>query len=501
MKGKTKILALLMALAMILSLFAACTEKADDTSSTAADGSSTDAPKTITKLVWWHWGEQPKAADAVIKALNEKSKKDIGVEVEIIWATGDPTKTNTAVTTGAKDDVVYLSGTFGKYQTSAQQGLFADLTDMLKTGVGQDLYKFIPENVWKGVLINNKIYGVPAYKDVAGVYYWYCNKEYVFDKAGAEAEFMAKGERNADKTPLMKKLYDFMKAGNPYPHDLTAPYTYNFQGPRPVTVGDVGVQTDSVLSLPEGEASKLSFGWATPNYTADLKTLNEWFKAGYVNKDCETLQKEPEFCIINSAQGWEGAEITNWGFGKDYTVKICQRNQTPKITNVLGSVQGVFANSAHKEEAVKFIQYMNLDKEYRNMLCYGEEGVNWEDTGKGTVKPLNDDWKPGAWCQATFFTLKPLDPAPADMYDKMKVNMDKAAAAPTLGFVADVSKIQTQVAACGAVREKWLKQFQCGTMANVDAALESVQKEMKAAGWETVRDEVQKQLDAFLAAK
>ena len=73
-----------------------------------------------------------------------------------------------------------------------------------------------------------------------------------------------------------------------------------------------------------------------------------------------------------------------------------------------------------------------------------------------------------------------------------------AKAAPTLGFVPDISAVETEVAACSAVIEKWNAQFNCGTMADVDAALAQAQAEFKAAGWEAVRDEVQKQLDEFL---
>lgn len=68
MKGKIKLLSLLMALAMVASMFVAC-----DGGSKEGDGSK-DSNEPV-ELVWWHWGNAPTAGDDAIAALNEKPKK------------------------------------------------------------------------------------------------------------------------------------------------------------------------------------------------------------------------------------------------------------------------------------------------------------------------------------------------------------------------------------------------------------------------------------------
>ena len=75
MKGKIKLLSLLMALAMVASMFVAC-----DGGSKEGDGSK-DSNEPV-ELVWWHWGNAPTAGDDAIAALNEKSKEDIGVTIK-----------------------------------------------------------------------------------------------------------------------------------------------------------------------------------------------------------------------------------------------------------------------------------------------------------------------------------------------------------------------------------------------------------------------------------
>ena len=502
MKSKFKVLSLLTALAIAASMFAACGDKSGDTGSTAGTdtgSSGGDKPKEVVTLKWWHWGDPPKNPDKVIEALNKKSAEDIGVKIDFIWATGDDAKLKTALSTGADDDIAFTCSWFALYTDTAQKGQLCDITDMLNDH--PKLMEYIPEFVWEAAKVKGRIYAVPTFKDVASTNYWYCNKEYVFDQADAEEEFMAPGDRNSVKTPLMKKLYDYMKDGHPYPHDLTAPYTMNFQGPRSPSVGDQTV--GSIWVIAEGdETYTLQYAYTTPNYMTDLKTLCEWYQAGYINQDCLQLQKEPEFCIVNQAAGWRGAEKSVWGVGKDYTVEICQRGKTQASTGTcLGSMQGIFTNSKHPNESLDFIEYMNLDATYRNMLGYGIEGENWEENGDGTIKTLNTDWQPGLFSQATFFTLKPVTPAPATMYSDMEAEMRNAEKSVLLGFSPDMDSYKNENAAVTTVLEKFKYELACGTMKDPEAYAAQCLKECNAAGADKIRVELQKQLDEFLKAK
>ena len=499
MKRRVKTLSLLMALAMAASIFAAC---GDDTDSGSTPTDENGKPKEVVTLKWWHWGDPPKNPDAVIEALNKKSAEDIGIKIDFLWATGDDAKLKTALSTGADDDIAFVCSWFASYVQTAQMGQLYDITEKIQSET-PNLYSVLPEYVWEAAKVDGKIYAVPVYKDTAATQYWFCNKEYVFDQAGAKEEFFAEGDRNAVKTPLMKKLYDYMKDGHPYPHDLTAPYTYNFQGPRSVTVGDETIQNETGLTIAENDNTyTLQLRFETPNYLADLKTLCEWYQAGYCNQDCLQLQKEPEFHIIGQGQGYQGIEKTEWNIGKDYTIEICRRGDTLATTaSAIGAMQGIFANSKHPVESLKFIEYMNTDVAYRNMLAYGVEGSNWSDNGDGTYTATNTDWAPGPWCQANLFLLKPLAPAPATMYDDMKAEMAGAKASDLLGFNPDLTNVKNEVAACSTVLEKYKYELACGTMKDPEAYIKQVKDELISVGWDKVRVDIQNQVDAFLKAK
>ena len=57
---------------------------------------------------------------------------------------------------------------------------------------------------------------------------------------------------------------------------------------------------------------------------ADLKTLHEWYKAGIINQDAETLGEAPKYRMCYVAQGWPLAAKTVWGPNMDKEVVVSQ---------------------------------------------------------------------------------------------------------------------------------------------------------------------------------
>lgn len=497
MKPKLRILSLLMAFACTAGIFTACGDGANGTGETNSSGNE------VVTLKWWHMGNAPKNGDAVIEALNAKSAEDIGVKIDFIWATGDDAKVKVALSTGADDDITYTAGWFASYTTCAQKGEFLDLTKMVDTEM-PELKSFIPNYVWEGVKIDGKIYAVPVYKDAAAATYWYGNKDYMIDQAGAEAEFSALGKRMATCTPLLKKLTEFKDAGNPFPHDLPAAYNVNQAGPIPYSTGYESVLADAHLSVKNGDPEhKLVLDYTAPEVLEDLRTIHEWNQAGYINQDATQTIDEYQFEVIRAGQGFNGADKAVWGLNKDYEViSKLRTGATATTSSVTGSMLALFTNTKHAKEALKYIQYINLDETYRNMLAYGIQDVNWKDRGDGTIDVLNSDWDPPAYAQATFFTLKPTYPAPATMYSEMKTQMDAPAyISDLLGFQCDIESIKNEVAACSSVFQKFQYSIQTGSVKNLDETLAQLQKELDQVGFQKVLTECQKQVDEFIAAK
>ena len=499
-KSKIKIMSLMLALSMALSLFVACgDDPAKEPVNDPAGGA--DGQKEVVELTWWLFGDPPKNGDAAMAAMNEKSVKDLGIKINYIWATGNDEKLKVALSTGQDDDIAFTCSWFCSYSSTAQKGQFYDITDLLQTE-GKELYDYIPDYVWEAARIKDRIYAIPTYKDSAATFYWMCNKEYVIDAAGAGDEFNATNEDLASLTPVLKKVKAYADSGNPYPHDLTGVLNHNnagFKGLR-ASVSFETILDEVALGIrADDNEYKVISRYEDPNYVKDLKTIQSWYQAGYPNQDCEQLDKDPEFIVIDCAQGWKGAETSVWGLNKDYTVAINKKcGPVANAGTVMGSANAVFLNSKHPEEAIRFLQYANLNSDYRNMLAYGKEGENWERSADGTINTLNDDYSPQKWAQATFFTMDPAYPAPPDMYKDMKTEMDGAKPSALIGFVPDISSFKNELAACSVAQGKVVSSLNNGTVKDVDASIASLLDEMNGVGYQKIRDELQKQVDAFL---
>ena len=138
MKKMKRILALVLALAMIFTL-AACGEKKEP----APDDKGTDET-TATSITLWtypvgNWGKEEN-----VKALTDAFKADTGIDVQVeylAYADGDD-KVNTAITAGKAPDLV-LEGPERLVANWGANGYMVDLSDMLDDTDRQEIQESV----------------------------------------------------------------------------------------------------------------------------------------------------------------------------------------------------------------------------------------------------------------------------------------------------------------------------------------------------------------------
>ena len=64
-----------------------------------------------------------------------------------------------------------------------------------------------------------------------------------------------------------------------------------------------------------------------------------------------------------------------------------------------------------------------------------------------------------------------------------------------IGFNLDTSEIETELANCRAVYEKYYSELFTGAREPKEM-VETINEELEKAGWDTIREEAQKQIDA-----
>lgn len=477
-----KIVSLLCASAIALSALSGC-QSGTDTSSSAAS----QASKEVPTLTWWLIGSQPQNLQDGLDKINAYTAEKIGVKVDIkVAGWGDwGDKINQIVNSGEKFDIMFTNNT--KYSKQVDMGAFADITDLVKENT-PDLYKMIPETVWKGAMIKDKIYAVPTYKDSSVTQYWAFDDTYV-QKYNIDVA-------NTKTFEDLDKVFTKIKAGEGkscYPLNLTQSDAFSgmLNNYDDLTLGlqPVGVRIDDA-------SRKVVSVLEQPDVTADLKMLHKWYKEGIINPDAPTQKDAVKGRIFFSAQGFPGAEAgwaVNEGEKKIDTVQVAG----PIMSNssIQGSLNAISANSEHKVEALKFLQLVNTDQKLRDMLAYGVEGVDFEYVSDKVVKRTTDTWGIGNYAIGSFFDMATQNDAPADQWDQVKALNEKAFASSCLGFTPDISKLSTAITNCQTVWDKYRFELMTGA-SDPDTTVPKVVAELKSAGMDTIINELQSQLDA-----
>ncbi|WP_339291535.1 ABC transporter substrate-binding protein [Paenibacillus sp. FSL W8-0187] len=496
MKRAFKFISTLCVLALMLTVLAAC---GGSKSPAATDGSkaTTDTPKDNTEtskdiptLTWWTIGGQvPNNFSKAVDAMNAYTAEKIGVKVDIkvaSWGEWD-TKMNTIVNTGEPFDIMFTNS--GKYSKQVAMGAFADITDLVQSET-PDLYKLIPEKVWEGTKIGGKFYSVPTYKDSALTQYWVFDDKYV-QKYGIDM--------NNIKTlqDLDKPLHD-MKAGEGksfYPLPMTQGEGLNgfFNEYDDLTLGfpPIGVKADdaarTVVSVLE-----------QPDVMANLKLLHQWYQDGIINPDAPTKTENDKGRPFFAAQAFPGAEVS-WQINDAVEKYNMVQHYGPIYTTstIQGSLNAISANSKYQKEALKYLELVNTDPKLRNMLAFGEIGVDYNNVdGEKVIERTSDTWPLAAYTQGTFFNLAVTKGAPEDQWEQVKKLNDAATSSTILGFALDITDLQTEVANCQAVWDKYKYELITGA-SDPEKMVPKITAELKSAGMDTIMQAAQEQINNY----
>ena len=99
-----------------------------------------------------------------------------------------------------------------------------------------------------------------------------------------------------------------------------------------------------------------------------------------------------------------------------------------------------------------------------------------------------------------FIILGVVAPNAADQWDKVEEWNETAESSVLLGFNFDRTNVETQIANCSLVMDRYKKELYTGTR-DPQEAVPALYADLEKAGLEDIRAEYQAQVDAFLASK
>lgn len=481
-----RILCLLAAL-LLTGLAAGCTPAADS------------GP---VHLIWWIMtgSEAPADWPEVEEALNAYSAEKIGVTCEFRYY--DQNQIALVSQTGEYFDIAFTSDTWNDFDTNMAAGMFRNLAEDLDDYPA--LRDSVLESAWPCVTMNGGIYAIPHMKDIAYEVFWILDRDYYLGQKGFPQETDISFEGIEPYLEAYKQDYpdDYpLKVGrggitswqNDLADWLNATYLIGLDWEARGTEEEYTVK--SALEIPAWQRR--------------LRIIHRWYQQGYINPDAAVTESMPrsQAGVVQSGQGWFGAE-TIWANAIQKPI-YAARYDGPSIntSSVRGAMTAVSSFTPHWREALALIQLMNTDTWYRETARYGIEGKHYTRNADGTVTRTErgiSNMGVEAYTQG-HYTLGALEasafpevPTDLDQWTKAMKHYESARTSAAMGFVPDISPVETECLAIRQVIEEYRRELYTGT-SDPDEVIPKMLTRMKEAGLDRILTEVQRQLDEFLA--
>lgn len=472
-----RILTLALAAVMLLSL-------------TACGGGKQKAESDgVPTLTWYVPGDKQADIASVMEKVNEITVPKIGAKLnlEFIDTNAFSEKMTMNMASGNDFDLCF-TGWVNGYNNAVAKGGLMDLTELLKTT--PDLVNSLPDYVWECAKIDGKIYAVPNFqtfalpmglvimKDVADKYDFDFSKVHSLDDLEPFLEMVKQGE--PDKIPFRHNWGSEM-------------YYYG----KWEEVGSSGMAIRC-----DGSTSKLEVLTDTPEYRHYLEKTKEWFDKGYIREDVvglgdDTVDYRSGKYVV-SCEGWKPgvqSDVEN-DIGREViVVKLTEPYM--KMDGGIKTMIAIGANSKNPEKAMKFIELVNTDKELYNLIGFGIKDKHYTlDSDNKVTYIENGGYVPKMqWKFGNQFNALLLKGQEDGIWEETKEVNDTAVKSPLIGFSLNTDNIRNELSQVSAVSKRY----------TVWQYSEELWKErdqkLKEAGLDKIKEDVQRQVDEFLANK
>lgn len=464
-----------------------------------SDTSKKDSAKSdggSEKIVWYQVGDEPKDFDKVMKKVNEITKKELNVELDMrLIADGDyQQKMGVIINSGEEFDICFTNST--DYVNFANKGAFLDLNDHLDKEL-KDYSKELDKGFITGGSIDGKLYALPVNNALATTEYWTINKKMVDDNNID----VSKVKDLASLEPVMKEFTEKAKDKSVTPLGITQTSAYL---PYDFIMG-----SDVPLAVPfEGDTTKIVNVYETDKLQNDLKLMHKYYQNGYILKDAATVTTNPfkiendNWLIVRNSSGEETTTQKSLSTlaGKELIVKpLGTAYKTTGFSRV--AMHAISAGSNKQEKALELLNYINTHKEIADLLVYGIEGEHYDRNEDGSITMTNtEDYYQGAWALLNCYLVSGTSPVTEDSKKSEQISRDfqkNAPDSPILGFAFDSTKFRTEIASIKSVMDQYVVSLNTGTV-DPEKYIPELLEKLDKAGLPKVQEEAQKQYTEWL---
>ena len=397
-----KIFALVLAMLMVVGLFAGCTPAEEDPSTPS--GSEVKAPYEVdengnfiygdifkgTTIDWWIRHDTDLSDSWFFKKLEEKFGFDL--QITCYDSATYATKINTALQTGGMPDIAQMAVDYSVFNTYGDQGAFVNLIapeNMAKMPHLKNILEAddAKDQVDHYLSANGALYSFPLYQTNRKVNFGWMYREDIFEKHNIK--MWTDNESFLNVLRQLKQLY---------------PDSYPLTGASMGTVFSRVMNShgaNSLLRAYDWEKKTWYLGAATEGYYEMMKVFQTAWNENLMDPDIftnataditEAILNDQSF-VYNSWIGWMGTQ-NNTGREKDPNFQVSYAAHIGDGKGDSLSQFGLSGTVINKESkcvdaCMAIFDYLYCD-EGRDLISLGEEGVTYKmEDGKRVY--LNKD--------------------------------------------------------------------------------------------------------------
>ena len=489
MKKLSRIISAVLALSIAVSL-CAC---GSSNSGKKKAGIIADDPEKHVDLVWYIRTSEPSGFKEVMEKANEyvEEKLNASLDIQCIEPGDYDSKVQLALASDEAVDIIWTSNWANRYEPNVAKGAFLALDDYLELPELASLKARYKDGIWEAATIGGKIYGVPVEQVL------YSQNGMTFIKDISEKYNLTDKIDAASSMDDIEEIYDVVREGEPSDFAITTSDSSYFidHGERSSTAGGYDIINDKVTdSYDENfEMAKIKRRWNEKGFfPADIATLD----------DTSSLVKQKK--VYSNYSRHLPGDAGKFKLSNGYDViAIPTSRAILNRSGVQSTLNAISANSKNPVRALRLIDLLFEDQYLLNLLCYGLEGRDYEKDPNDPNRMNRDAGS--AYYIAEFMVgsqfLAYLAPSYEDgVWEQTKKENEEADVDPYIGFSFDPAPVESEMSQISSVKQEYSKILGFG-LQDPEVVFPERQEKLDTAGRKVVMDEVQRQLDEWLATE
>ena len=534
MKRKTnRILSLLLALIMCVSVLTACgggdtpaqkdpappantdTDKTPDTQpSEPSEPAGPDISKAVT-LTMYLIGDRPVDNDEVFEKINERLKAEINATIDVkfmSWSEYE-SKYPLIFASGEEWDIIYTADWCFYNAQATKQGFWEITREDLETYAPMTAETMYPE-AWEQAKVGGKVYMLPMnYKEITS--YVYMARGDLMDKYNiTSVSSLDEAEAYMDAIVQNEPGMIPLDVGSDYDKQFVFDRMWK-QASCQAGLTEVGPWQVMACTKEDESAANVTGHYDQDIFENVVTRLKDWKDRGFWSKNAvvNTQNNTESFQAGRSALALMNANTAKSVYAAvtadhpewDVRVFDAQEDAPPVLNSYLANGMSIFSKSQYPERALMALDYLRNDKEVNSLFCYGIEGKHWEASGDNALVSLPDSSNYAYdsncnWGVRNDDNWRVIEGGIPNLPELTAKWQESARSSLFQTFVFDDAEVKNEIAAMGEIFNTDYKLLTLGFTDDPAGDIAKLRDKMEAAGANKVYAALQDQANAFLAA-